>query len=129
MKQDSIFLQFARSILFVLIRTYQKTLSALSIGSCRYYPSCSEYALWLLPFEHPFFALFKIMLRILTCNQFFDGGIAYPKACVKLRNITFAPKKIKYWLIPITNKNFFAIMQASKIYTMRVYIIKSLSQR
>ncbi|WP_300948707.1 membrane protein insertion efficiency factor YidD, partial [uncultured Helicobacter sp.] len=56
------------------VRFYQKYLSAFSVGACRYYPSCSQYTLWLLYFDNPFLALFKSFLRILRCNQCFMGG-------------------------------------------------------
>ncbi|TLD96634.1 membrane protein insertion efficiency factor YidD [Helicobacter jaachi] len=110
-----------------LVRFYQKFLSPLTMGACRYYPSCSMYALWLLQFENPLLAVFKIMYRILRCNQLFAGGIAYPLVRLKLKNIVFEPKSVKYWLVPSTNVNFLDIISPfDKTYTMRVYIIKSL---
>ncbi|RDU58915.1 membrane protein insertion efficiency factor YidD [Helicobacter marmotae] len=108
------------------IKCYQKYLSPLTRGACRYYPSCSQYALWLFYFDKPLFAFIKSCLRLLRCNQLFAGGIAYPKVRLCLRHITFTPKKVEYWLIPTTNRSFLDIMPPfDKAYNLQVYIIKS----
>ena len=78
--------------------------------SCRFYPSCSEYAVTLLENENFFKAFYKIFLRILRCNQFFNGGIDYPL----IKKIEFKGKKInirdiKYWLVPKEKKYFYLI--------------------
>ncbi|CUU40186.1 MULTISPECIES: membrane protein insertion efficiency factor YidD [Helicobacter] len=120
-------LHILRQIFILSVRFYQKSLSSLSVGACRYYPSCSEYTLWLLYFDNPFIALYKSLLRILSCNQFFVGGIAYPKARLKFKNIVFVRKKVKYWFVPTANTSFLDIMRvSSQTYIMRVYIIKSI---
>ena len=112
------------------VRFYQKYLSAFSVGACRYYPSCSQYTLWLLYFDNPFLALFKSFLRILRCHQCFMGGIAYPRAKICFQNIIFAPKKVKYWFVPTTNASFLDIIPIfHKIYYLQVYIVKSFPQR
>ena len=121
------FVEIPRWILIFLVRVYKRFVSPLSVGACRYYPSCSEYAMWLLKFDNPFLAAFKSLARILTCNQLFSGGIAYPQATLSFQNIIFTPKNVKYWFVPSTNKAFLGIMGVfKKTYTMRVYIIKSL---
>lgn len=116
-----------RWICILCVRFYQKYLSPLTIGACRYYPSCSEYTLWLLMFDNPFYALGKSFMRILRCNQLFAGGIAYPQAKILFKNIVFVPKKVKYWFVPTTNTSFLDIINAfNQTYIVRVYIIKSL---
>lgn len=126
MKQNVIS-YFIRNLLISMVRAYQKTFSALSVGACRYYPSCSEYTLWLLRFDSIICALGKSLLRILRCNQFFEGGIAYPIVTIEIRNIVFAPKNIKYWFVPYENLIFLDIMTLSKkTYKIRFYIIKSI---
>lgn len=62
----------------LLIGLYQKLISPLSPPSCRYYPSCSEYAR--LAFEkYGFFrALGKSAWRLLRCNPFSHGGVDHP---------------------------------------------------
>ena len=106
-----------RLFLFFVI-FYQRFVSPLTVGSCRYYPSCSEYSKW--SFEHcDFFdALYKTILRILRCNKFFAGGIEYPtyKISKKEEEATYPGvyKKVSFWFVPIKNKK--------RIF----YIIKSL---
>lgn len=120
-------LYIMRQIFILGIRFYQRYLSALSVGACRYYPSCSEYTLWLLYFDNPFLAIYKSLLRILSCNPFFAGGIAYPQAKILFKNIVFKRKKVKYWFVPTANTSFLDIMQTfNQTYIVRVYIIKSL---
>ena len=45
--------------------------------SCRFYPSCSEYAL-LSAKKYGIRAFPKIIWRILRCNPFSHGGVDYP---------------------------------------------------
>ena len=77
-------------------------------ANCRYYPTCSEYASWQFEFNAPHRALAASTLRILRCNQLFDGGIDYPVVtfkAVKVSNIRklnqFCGKmKVIYWIVP-----------------------------
>jgi len=97
-----------------LIGIYQY-ISALTPASCRYYPTCSEYAKWQFKFNRFDKALLSSILRILRCNQLFKGGIDYPA-------ITFNPPsplgvcnhkeeiEVKYWLVP-KDKNMFYIVK------------------
>jgi len=96
-----------KTIMIYLIEFYQKYLTILSFGSCRYYPTCSNYAK--IQFEHNSFfkALTLSILRILRCNKFFRGGFDYvhTKCPTKTRtfgllNKDFKQIKIKYWKIP-----------------------------
>lgn len=86
----------------LLIRFYQKILSPLSAGSCRYYPSCSEYAKWQFEYNHPLKALILTLWRITRCNPFFSGGIDYPVTCHKLQVDSYGKSKpIQVWFVPI----------------------------
>lgn len=88
-------------------------------ASCRYYPSCSEYAKWQFEFNTPHNALIQSSLRILRCNQLFKGGIDYP--LVKYRppksvdlpyfNDSCGKIKIIYWFIPKQDTNLFYIIK------------------
>ncbi len=119
-----------RCALIQAVRFYQKCLSPLSVGACRYYPSCSDYTLWLLRFDNPLKASVKSIQRILSCNQFFEGGVAYPQAYLEFKDIAFMPKDVKYWFVPNTNTRFLDIICVlKKTYKMRVYIIKTLSYK
>ena len=62
--------------LFVfLIRTYQVTLSPrFSHGSCRYVPTCSQYAIVAIEVHGVFKGTLLAIRRILRCNPFVKGG-------------------------------------------------------
>jgi len=96
-----------RIVLSKFLKFYQKYLTLLGFGSCRYYPTCSEYAKWQIQTNPSIIkALFSSLLRILRCNQLFDGGIDYPKISSKnftvIQNYGRIPT-IKFWYIPESN--------------------------
>jgi len=89
------------------IKGYQY-ISKILPASCRYYPTCSEYASWQFEFNAPYKAFFATSKRILSCNQLFAGGIDYPL-------VDFVPPRhafmydfnrdcgkidVNYWLVP-----------------------------
>ena len=89
------------------IRGYQY-ISKMLPANCRYYPTCSEYAKWQFEFNAPHRALAASTLRILRCNQLFDGGIDYPVVTfhppkqpggVKINDFC-GKMKVIYWLVP-----------------------------
>lgn len=96
------------------IKFYQRYISVLFGQKCRYYPSCSNYALWYFKNENFFIASFKICLRILRCNQLFRGGVDYPvikrkyAKAAKLKKIAEIPK-ISYFLVPFKKNKFYLI--------------------
>lgn len=57
-----------------LIVFYKKAISPHFPPCCRYYPSCSEYALGSIKKYGPFKGSLMAFLRILRCNPFFKGG-------------------------------------------------------
>jgi putative membrane protein insertion efficiency factor len=57
-----------------IINFYRWVLSPLLGGQCRFYPSCSEYAMEALDHHSPFSALLLIVRRILRCHPFHPGG-------------------------------------------------------
>jgi putative membrane protein insertion efficiency factor len=89
------------------IKGYQ-FVSKMLPASCRYYPSCSEYASWQFEFNAPHKAFVASSLRILRCNPFFKGGIDYPllefmppkTSCLLNFNPFCGKIKIVYWLVP-----------------------------
>lgn len=97
------------------IKIYQKFFTLFSYGSCRYYPTCSEYAKWQVENNSTFLAFFAIVLRILKCNRLFVGGIDYPKIKkTKLKKPTFLKKpchdnKISFWFIPLDCKTLYVV--------------------
>lgn len=61
--------------LFVkLIRFYQKHISPLFPACCKYYPTCSQYAVEAITKYGAFKGLFMAIWRILRCNPFSKGG-------------------------------------------------------
>lgn len=96
-----------KSIFLVPIKGYQY-ISKMLPANCRYYPTCSEYAKWQFEFNAPHKALLASTLRILRCNQLFDGGIDYPVVTYrppKLLNLLdfnrlCGKMKIIYWFVP-----------------------------
>ena len=57
-----------------IIYLYQKLLSPFSKGCCRFYPSCSEYAIASVRRYGVLRGCFLILLRILRCHPFSSGG-------------------------------------------------------
>lgn len=67
------------SRLFIaLVRLYQKIISPLFGPKCRFYPTCSEYAILAVKKYGFVKGFFKAVFRILRCNPFSNGGIDYP---------------------------------------------------
>lgn len=102
-----------RVILLYLLKIYQKFFTLIGFGSCRYYPSCSEYAKWQFEQNSIHFALFHSIVRILKCNQLFDGGFDYPIVEKKFSNTQYRlpQSRIKYWFIPIKNSKKFYLVK------------------
>ena len=64
-----------KKVLIFLIKTYQMTLSPrFSHGSCRYTPTCSQYALEAIEIHGIFKGCLLADWRILRCNPFSKGG-------------------------------------------------------
>jgi len=64
-----------KTLLKYLIFTYRYTFSALIGGQCRFYPSCSEYALDALETFTWLRALQLIVRRIVKCHPWHLGGV------------------------------------------------------
>lgn len=63
-----------RAVLIALVRAYQMLLSPLLPASCRYYPSCSVYAIEALERHGALRGTWLAMCRIGRCNPFRPGG-------------------------------------------------------
>lgn len=60
------------------LRLYQWMISPLFGPCCRFYPSCSEYAIQVFD-KKPFFsALKKTVSRVFRCHPGFEGGVDLP---------------------------------------------------
>ena len=63
-----------RTALVLLIRGYQVTISPLLPASCRYYPSCSAYAVEAIEKHGALRGTWLAMKRIGRCHPFRPGG-------------------------------------------------------
>ena len=61
-------------ILIAVIRIYQLTLSPVLGPSCRFYPSCSEYARQAITLHGPVRGSLYTLKRLLRCHPFHSGG-------------------------------------------------------
>lgn len=64
-----------KQILIGLIRGYQKYISVLTRPHCRYYPTCSNYALQAVQKHGAFKGIIMGAARIIRCNPFVRGGV------------------------------------------------------
>ncbi len=64
-----------KRLLIFLVRFYQKYLSGLKSPCCRFYPTCSAYALQALERFGALKGGILSIWRILRCNPFCAGGI------------------------------------------------------
>lgn len=62
------------SFLIILIKFYKTFISPILPNSCRFIPTCSEYAIEAYKKYSFFVATFLTLRRILRCNPFFKGG-------------------------------------------------------
>ena len=58
-----------------LILLYQQKISTKSTGKCKFYPTCSNYALEAIEKFGIIKGTFISVLRLLRCNEFSSGGI------------------------------------------------------
>jgi uncharacterized protein len=57
------------------IRVYQLLISPLFPQRCKYYPSCSQYAVEAIRVHGPLRGLAMATWRLLRCNPLSDGGL------------------------------------------------------
>ena len=103
----------------LMLKVYQRFFTLFSYGSCRYYPTCSEYARWQILNNGFLKACFFTFFRVLRCNKLFSGGIDYPvvnrnfdSSCIFLPSTNLID--IKFWFIPKNKKSFYVIQTFTK---------------
>lgn len=100
-----------RRTFLAALRFYQKYATVVfGYGSCRYYPTCSEYAKQQLELNPFLPALARSVGRLLRCNQLFAGGFDYVRLChfdAETGKLTL--DSIKYWIIPDADGHYYAI--------------------
>lgn len=108
------------------IQAYQYV-SKMLPASCRYYPSCSEYASWQFRFNPPHKALAQSTLRILRCNQLFKGGIDYPLVEMNFQKVSnllmtnsnYGRIKIIYWFVPVKPLSSQGLKTTTQYYVLK----------
>ncbi|AWZ49751.1 membrane protein insertion efficiency factor YidD [Hathewaya limosa] len=63
-----------KRILIFLIKLYRKYISPLKPACCRFYPTCSQYAIEAIEKYGALKGGFMAIKRILRCNPFNKGG-------------------------------------------------------
>jgi hypothetical protein len=64
-----------KKFLIKMIQFYRKYLSPMKTApTCKYYPTCSAYALEAIEIHGAFFGTLLAVWRILRCNPFSKGG-------------------------------------------------------
>jgi uncharacterized protein len=64
-----------KRVLLVLIRAYRLALSPLLGASCRFYPTCSSYALEAIDTHGAVRGSWLAVKRVLKCHPWHPGGI------------------------------------------------------
>lgn len=70
----SAFISLPKRALLWLIRFYRRNISPLTPPSCRYIPTCSQYALEAIEKYGALKGGWLALRRILRCNPLFKGG-------------------------------------------------------
>jgi uncharacterized protein len=65
------------AVLIALIRVYQYAISPMLGQRCKYYPSCSNYAIEALRVHGPLKGTALACWRLLRCNPFSNGGVDF----------------------------------------------------
>lgn len=74
MKLVGVVRRLPRTVLVLLVRGYQVGISPLLPSSCRYFPSCSAYAIQALERHGALKGSWLAARRILRCHPFTPGG-------------------------------------------------------
>ena len=65
---------------------YQKFISPAFAPRCKYYPSCSQYALDAIT-EYKFKGIFLALWRVVRCNPWSHGGVDYVVKKQLIKNV------------------------------------------
>jgi putative membrane protein insertion efficiency factor len=63
-----------KQILILFVKTYQNCISPFFAPACRFYPTCSAYAILAIEKHGSFKGFFLAVKRILKCHPFNPGG-------------------------------------------------------
>ena len=63
-----------KGVILIFILFYQKVISPLKPGTCRFYPTCSQYAYQAIQKFGILKGIYYGIKRILRCHPFHEGG-------------------------------------------------------
>ena len=66
--------EWVQGLVIGLIKLYQRTLSRVLPGACRYEPTCSEYAVQAVRIHGVLKGVWLGMRRVMRCHPFAAGG-------------------------------------------------------
>ncbi len=67
--------QIISCVLVGILKIYQYVISPFLINRCRFYPSCSSYAITAITRHGLFYGNYLIIRRLLRCHPFHTGGV------------------------------------------------------
>ena len=113
--KDYIFWKIARFVALRALDGYRLFISPLLPKSCRFYPSCSQYARLVVLYQNPFFIPAQILYRLLRCQPFCEGGVNYPLVRMKFAPVfrdfklesRILDSRIIAWFVPVSRKIFY----------------------
>ncbi|WP_343189469.1 membrane protein insertion efficiency factor YidD [Buchnera aphidicola] len=70
-------LSFFNRLIILIIKLYQISFSIFFVSNCRFYPSCSNYAIKIFKKYNFIKSLYFVFLRLLKCNIFHSGGFDF----------------------------------------------------
>ena len=82
------------SPLTLLITFYQKFISPALAPRCKYYPSCSSYALTAIQ-SYGLKGVAMATWRVMRCNPWSHGGVDYVKAQVRIDEKTITEQSLQ----------------------------------
>jgi hypothetical protein len=82
-RAGKVVLLLPRNIALGILMSYRKVISPLYGNVCRYYPSCSLYALRAIQQSGAFWGIGLGAIRLVRCNPWARGGIDDPPARLK----------------------------------------------
>jgi putative membrane protein insertion efficiency factor len=82
------------SPLTLLISFYQKLISPSFAPRCKYYPSCSSYALTAIQ-SYGFKGVAMATWRVMRCNPWSDGGVDYVRVQVQTEEKTITEQSLQ----------------------------------
>jgi putative membrane protein insertion efficiency factor len=66
--------QLPKLVVLQLLRGYKWAISPMFLPSCRYVPTCSEYAMEAVERYGAWLGVWKALMRLLRCHPFAHGG-------------------------------------------------------